>query len=79
MIQYNQRRELMEELEVGELRVDIPDDLHKALKRRALDESSTLKELVTKICHSFIKSSGEGLGSQQGLEEDDRKEMPSSS
>lgn len=76
MLQYNERCELMEELEVGELRVDIPDNLHKALKRRALDEGSTLKELVTKICDSFIKSSEEGAGSQQVLGEGDRKEMP---
>lgn len=69
----------MEELEVSELRVGIPDDLHKALKRKALEEESTLKQLVINICYSYIKLAGEGPGGRKGLEEDDRKEMPSPS
>jgi len=39
---------------VKQVRFDIPDDLHKALKQRALDEGLTLKALVTKLCAHYV-------------------------
>ena len=34
---------------MGELRILIPNDLHKQLKRMALDDGNSLKELVISI------------------------------
>lgn len=34
---------------MGELRVIIPDELHSALKMRALKEGKTLKELIIEL------------------------------
>ena len=43
---------------MGELRVDVPDVLHKSLKRQALDEGLTLKQLVVNICQSYVQEQG---------------------
>lgn len=40
---------------MGELRVFIPDQLHRALKFKALKEGKTLKKLVTEILEKGVK------------------------
>lgn len=35
--------------------VDFPDDLHKDLKRRAIDEGISLKKLIVEIAREHIK------------------------
>jgi predicted HicB family RNase H-like nuclease len=40
---------------MGELRVTIPDELHKALKQEALNKGTTLKKLVTNILEKYVK------------------------
>jgi predicted HicB family RNase H-like nuclease len=37
---------------MGELRVNIPNELHKELKRKALDKGISLKQLVIDILES---------------------------
>ena len=45
-----------EVIPMGELRVRIPNELHKALKQEALNKGTTLKKLVTNILEKYIKS-----------------------
>lgn len=40
---------------MGSMRISLPDDLHRNLKRRAIDESVSLKELVLKALDEYIK------------------------
>lgn len=41
--------------QLGELRVRIPNELHKALKQLALDRSITLKNLIINILEEYVK------------------------
>lgn len=41
---------------MGELRVRISNELHKALKQEALNKGTTLKKLVTDMLEKYIKS-----------------------
>ena len=54
VIHFTQVSGVKESTQVKQVRFDIPDDLHKALKQKALDESLTLKALVTKICEQYV-------------------------
>jgi len=36
-------------MEVGQVRIVLPDELHRDLKRRAIDEGMPLKELPAKF------------------------------
>lgn len=40
---------------MGELRLVIPDDLHQALKLKALKENTTLKALVIELLQEGVK------------------------
>lgn len=44
-----------EVIHLGELRLSIPDKLHKKLKKTAIDRGVTLKELITEIFEMFTK------------------------
>jgi predicted HicB family RNase H-like nuclease len=39
---------------VGELRVQIPNELHKKLKQLALDKGVTLKKLIADILGEYV-------------------------
>ncbi|MBI4303491.1 MAG: hypothetical protein HY665_04040 [Chloroflexi bacterium] len=41
---------------MGELRVDIPNDIHKALRKIAVDENSSLKQLVVNVLHDYLEA-----------------------
>lgn len=41
---------------LGKLYVDIPDQVHRNLKKIALDKETTLKELVNEILESAVQS-----------------------
>jgi len=41
--------------ELGELRINIPDDVHKALKIKAAEERKTLKKLVIETLKKSVK------------------------
>lgn len=40
---------------MGKALVNFPDDLHRNLKRRAIDEGIPLKELIIKTAHEYIE------------------------
>lgn len=40
---------------MGKALVDFPGDLHKDLKRRAIDEGISLKELIVKTAREYIE------------------------
>lgn len=40
---------------MGKALVNFPDDLHKDLKRRAIDEGISLKELIVKTAREYIE------------------------
>jgi len=42
-------------IDVGEIRFSIPDELHQALKMRALKERKTLKQLVIELLKKEVK------------------------
>jgi len=44
--------------ELGELRINIPDDLHKALRIKAAKEIKTLKQLVIETLEKSVKVRG---------------------
>lgn len=39
---------------MGKALINFPDDLHKDLKRRAIDEGISLKELIVKTAREYI-------------------------
>lgn len=41
-------------MEVRQVRITLPDGLHRDLKRRAIDEGMTLKELIEKALAKYI-------------------------
>ena len=41
-------------LEVRQVRIGLPDQLHRHLKRRAIDEGMPLKELIEKALAKYI-------------------------
>ncbi len=49
MLQYNEMYHEGEVYHMGELRLSIPNELHKELKKRALDKGVSLKQLTLKI------------------------------
>lgn len=40
---------------MGNVRINLPDELHWDLKRRAIDERIPLKELITKALEEYLK------------------------
>ena len=42
-------------IEMGDLRIPVPDELHKALKLEALKQNKTLKQLVVEILEEAMK------------------------
>ena len=40
---------------MGDLRIPVPDELHKALKLEALKQNKTLKQLVVEILEEAMK------------------------
>jgi len=44
-----------EVIHLGELRIIIPDKIHKKLKRMAIDKGITLKQLITDIFELHTK------------------------
>ena len=44
---------------MGELRISIPDDLHKQLKKMALDEGSSLKKVVIQVLKAYAERKAE--------------------
>jgi len=46
--------------QVGEIRIRIPNDLHKALKQLAIDRGITLKKLITDILEDYITNTKKG-------------------
>ena len=41
---------------MGDLRIPVPDELHKALKLEALKQNKTLKQLVVEILEEGVKN-----------------------
>lgn len=41
-------------IEVRQVRIVVPDELHRDLKRRAIDEGMSLKELIEKALAKYI-------------------------
>jgi predicted HicB family RNase H-like nuclease len=44
---------------MGELRISLPNDLHKQLRRMALDDGTSLKELVSKVLKAYAGKDAE--------------------
>ncbi len=40
---------------MGKVLISIPDELHKDLKRRAIDESVSLKELIQRALQQYME------------------------
>jgi hypothetical protein len=40
---------------MGNVRIALPDELHRDLKRRAIDEGIPLKELIEKALHKYVE------------------------
>jgi hypothetical protein len=40
---------------MGKALIEFPDDLHRNLKRRAIDEDISLKELIVKAVRAYIE------------------------
>lgn len=53
MLQYNDLYDKCEVYHMGELRLSIPNELHKELKQRALDKEVSLKRLILDILESY--------------------------
>jgi hypothetical protein len=47
--------------------IEFPDDLHRNLKRRALDEDISLKELIVKAVRTYIEEHPPSPPAQQTL------------
>ena len=41
---------------MGDLRIPVPDELHKALKLEALKQNKTLKQLVVELLEEGVKN-----------------------
>ena len=52
-----------------ELRLQITEELHKQLRQKALDESLTLKRLMTDALEEYIRRHQEQESSRQGRSE----------
>jgi len=53
---------------MGELRISLPNDLHKQLRRMALDDGTSLKDLVSKVLKAYV---GQGSGIDKAPEQAD--------
>lgn len=51
---------------MGELRIVIPNELHKELKQVALDKGITLKQLILEIFESYTKKEKANDKKKQG-------------
>jgi hypothetical protein len=40
---------------MGEIRVIVSDETHKRLKQKAIEENTTIKELVPRIIEEYLK------------------------
>ena len=40
---------------MGNVRIDLPDNLHRNLKRRAIDEGIPMRELLVKALQEYIE------------------------
>ena len=47
---------ILHTIEMGDLRIPVPDELHKALKLEALKQNKTLKQLVVEILEEGVKN-----------------------
>ena len=68
MITLCQYNHVFEVTQLGELRLAIPDKLHKELKRIALDKGVSLKRLINDIVESYTKDTN-----KYGDESNDRQ------
>jgi len=41
-------------LRMAKLNVEIPDSLHKALKQKAVDQETTIKEILTDLVKHYV-------------------------
>jgi len=41
---------------MGDVRIDLPDNLHRNLKRRAIDEGIPMKDLLIKALQEYIEN-----------------------
>ncbi|MFC1939979.1 hypothetical protein ACFLXO_04780 [Chloroflexota bacterium] len=55
MIRLRQYNQVIEVMHLGELRFSIPDELHKELKKMALDKGVSLKRLINDIFELYTK------------------------
>lgn len=46
---------------LGELRIQIPDDLHKKLRKKAVEEDKTLKDLIVEILSKSLSEERESV------------------
>lgn len=46
--------------------IEIPDDLHSELRKRAATEQKTLKSIITKLVHSYLLEPGEQVQTKKG-------------
>jgi hypothetical protein len=46
---------LYEVIDMGEIRVRIPQKMHKKLKQKAIEEDTTLKEIIIKALNEYLK------------------------
>ena len=44
---------------MGEIRISLPNDLHKQLRRMALDDGTSLKDLVAKVLKAYAGQDAE--------------------
>jgi predicted HicB family RNase H-like nuclease len=42
-------------IDLGEIRISIPDELHQALKMKALKERKSLKEIIIELLQKGVK------------------------
>jgi hypothetical protein len=55
MVHFTDKNDVIGNIEMGELRIDVPNELHKSLKRVALDKGISLKVLIPEIFSLYIK------------------------
>jgi len=52
---------------MGEIRVNIANEIHKMLKQKAIDENTSLKELVPRIIEEYLKPKASKQNSKKAI------------
>lgn len=65
MIHYTQLHDVCEVNQLGEIRVSIPDQLHRELKQVALDKGTSLKQLIVDVLQLYTSKEDQGNGSNE--------------